>query len=150
MIKVKEQINRINPDKMIVETIHEPLALLELRRNEAKELLLIKGKDVCSFCSIGNPGSFELTLKSLGGHLQKNFSFMDHHVYTPEDIQAISQYCRENKIKTVVTTEKDAVKVEELVSNFGHEIAVYYLKIKATITSGVDEFRERLEHILLR
>ncbi len=149
-IKVKEQLTRINPDKMIVETIHEPLALLEMRRNEAKELLLIKGKDICSFCSIGNPGSFESTLKSLGCHLRKNFSFMDHHVYTPEDIQAISQYCRENKINTVITTEKDAVKVGDLLSNFGHEIAIYYLKIKATITSGEDEFRERLEHILQR
>jgi tetraacyldisaccharide 4'-kinase len=69
----------------------------------------MKGKDVISLSSIGNPESFEKTLESIGLNILKKIRFPDHHWFTIDEIRKIL----ENK-KYVVTTEKDAVRIKNL------------------------------------
>jgi tetraacyldisaccharide 4'-kinase len=148
--QIKSTIKSINPDKIIVETIHDPVALVNMRSQRIYELSFVKRKRITSFCSIGDPKSFENTLKNLDAKLVKNFTFMDHHVYNKNDIRTIVQFCQKQGIHTIVTTQKDAVKLNGLLRVFDEHLPVMYLKIKISIVNGRDEFVERIHHILLR
>lgn len=44
-------------------------------------------------------------------HVMRHFRFEDHHVYAAEDIQRIQQSANELDISTILTTEKDMVKL---------------------------------------
>lgn len=89
-----------------------------------------------------------MTLENLGGRLAKNFSFMDHHVYEAGDIERIVRYCQANGIDTVVTTQKDAVKLEHLLRIFPAFLRLLSLRITISIVKGKEEFFERIDHLL--
>lgn len=60
-------------------------------------------RSVTALAGIGNPERFFNTLKSLGIHF-KTAIFADHHRYSLRDLQSF-------QFSTVITTEKDAVKI---------------------------------------
>jgi tetraacyldisaccharide 4'-kinase len=45
--------------------------------------------------------------------VSENF-FSDHHVFTQEDLERVTQAAREKGADAIVTTEKDAVRLEGL------------------------------------
>ncbi len=143
---IKASLQKINPRAPIVETIHQPVGLDNLRINASVDLDFIKGKDIAAFCSIGTPESFEKTLMNLGGNLSKNFPFIDHHIYTKDELESIVQYCQKKQINTIVTTEKDAVKLTDFLDVFGG-IYILCLRIEINITRGKDAFLERIHNI---
>ncbi|MCX7117475.1 MAG: tetraacyldisaccharide 4'-kinase [Legionellales bacterium] len=74
---------------------------------------------VAAVAGIGHPGRFFTTLKALGLSFRA-YVFPDHHPFQIKDF-AVSE-------KTVVMTEKDAVKCESFATD-----AMYYLPVEATI-----------------
>ena len=148
--RVQEELHSVNPATPIVESIHQPVALVGLRSEAQRDLNFIKGKTIASLNAIGNPDAFHNTLKALGARIQKDFSFIDHHVYTVDDIKRINRTCLEQKIDTLVTTEKDAVKLRKLIDAFEPELNILSLKIKIKFTAGEKEFFDRISHLLQR
>lgn len=67
-----------------------------------------------TFCGIGNPESFTNSLKSHGLDIVENIEFPDHHNYEYEDIKRVIEIAEKNNIQDIITTEKDAIKLEEL------------------------------------
>ncbi|HUR98929.1 MAG TPA: tetraacyldisaccharide 4'-kinase [Pyrinomonadaceae bacterium] len=65
-----------------------------------------------SFCGLGNPKPFLRMLANEGTAITRQFR--DHHRYTQADIQGIENAAREYQCDTLVTTAKDAVKLEGL------------------------------------
>ncbi len=144
---IRERLQSVKSGKDIYETIHEPLELEDLRSGKNMSLALIKEAEVCSFCSIGNPASFQETLVSLGSKVKGHFDFMDHHLYTRTDIQEVNAFCRQNKIKIVVTTQKDAVKLGQITSLFDQSIGVFALTMRIAFTQREGEFLGRIDHL---
>jgi tetraacyldisaccharide 4'-kinase len=70
---------------------------------------------VAAFCAIGNPHSFFNQLEH-NAVLQK--SFPDHHRYTQHDIDGLIEDARRAGARSLVTTAKDAVKLQSL--SFSH------------------------------
>ena len=71
-------------------------------------------------------------------------------MYKKEDLDRINDYCRKNNIDTVISTEKDAVKLQR-VEGIGHraeskEQRVKYLvlKVRLEIIENEDGFYNRL------
>ncbi len=131
----------------IIETQHQPVCLYDLVTDEKMDLEKIKGKDIGIFCSIGNPESFQKTLDKLGANILKHFQFVDHYVYKKEDIEEIVRYCREHHIDTMITTEKDTVKLMHFLDIF-KGIQVLCLQIEIHIVRGKDEIGKIIHSIV--
>lgn len=70
----------------------------------------LRGKRVFAFAGLADDAQFFRSLElPLAGHR----SFPDHHRYTPADIAAIKLAAREARAEAIVTTEKDAVKIDD-------------------------------------
>ena len=116
---IKKKLHSINPDAPVIETVHRPTALLDLCDPSVKESLeFLNGKTVAAFCGIGQPDSFARLLKSLGADVVVFKAFGDHQLYRQEDVLSLLNFCREKKVQTLVTTQKDAVKLTPFLNLF--------------------------------
>ena len=70
--------------------------------------------NVFAFCGIGNPESFFSMLASEGFDIRGYLVFADHHRYTQDDIAEIESDAKASACEVLVTTEKDAVKLDGL------------------------------------
>ena len=64
------------------------------------------------FCALGNPENFYESLKRKGVNLAGEMSFPDHHIYKSEDILEIEKAAENTGSRNLITTAKDAVKLQ--------------------------------------
>jgi tetraacyldisaccharide 4'-kinase len=97
-----------------------------------------KGQKGLIVSGIANPFSFLNILKQTKVDTQNKLIFRDHKHYTFNDIQLIRRRFYSTNSHSVITTEKDAVKL----MNFSKElddIDIFFLKIKFRM-DDVDSF----------
>ena len=137
-----DKLKRINSHALIVESRHEPKGFRRLDpTGELLDLGFLKGKSVAIFSGIGNPDGFRNSICELGIKVAKSFRFPDHHDYTQADILRIIREAKENNLKEMITTQKDAVKIRPLgVQGAG----ILVLEVKLSITKNEAEFNRRL------
>ncbi len=144
----KSKLKIINPHALLVKAIHQPFCLVALKNPKAVfDLTSLNGKAVCSFCSIGDPDSFVKTLSFLNAEVKHNFAFLDHHRYQRVDIEKIVDFCRRQQIATVITTQKDAVKLQPFWELFADSLTVLVLKIKIEIIEGKEDFLNKILNV---
>lgn len=111
-------------------------SLLDLKVQQTAEFF--KGKSLVAIAGIGNPKRFFDTLVEMGLDFYHQ-SFADHHAFTLQDLLPFAG-------KTILMTEKDAVKCEQLLkgvaqydiwvlpvsANIGHELKELVLQKLAT------------------
>ena len=83
-----------------------------------------------AFSAIGQPESFYNFLK-VDYKLIAVMEFEDHHGYDKEDIAKIINFAQEEDIDSIVTTEKDAVKLIDMIKDIELPVKFYALKLKA-------------------
>jgi len=130
---IKDFLNQINPRAAVFQAIHHPIGFYAI--NKPDELLnteLLKNKTVTLFSGIGDPESFENLILNLGMNIGLSFKFRDHYNYTQKDLDKIIQRSQDKNINTVITTEKDAVRIYELRVT-SYELRVLVLRIKLEI-----------------
>ena len=93
---------------------------------------LQKESRIMAFSAIGQPTSFYEFLKK-DYRLIAVMDFEDHHSYEQEDISKIIQFAQEENITSIVTTEKDAVKIIDTIKDVELPVNFYALKLKAYI-----------------
>ena len=69
------------------------------------------------------------SLKSFNLNLIKTRSFPDHHKYKEYDLQKLVKESKELKLK-LITTEKDFIKIKEIVPNISNQIIPLKIKLK--------------------
>jgi tetraacyldisaccharide 4'-kinase len=67
---------------------------------------------VVAFAGLGNPQAFAASLTRCGARVAAFLAFPDHHPYTSADWQAICDTARREGAEALVTTEKDAVRLD--------------------------------------
>jgi len=141
---VKLELARINPDAMIIDSVHNPKDFIMLK-DESGSLGIdtLKGRTVALFCAIGDPDSFKGVVEKLGMNIGVFFRFRDHHRYTQHDLDNIIHEAKRNRIHTLITTEKDAVRIEGLSTEAG-DLEIYVLRIDLKIKDNEQEFDNRL------
>ena len=87
---------------------------------------------VMAFSAIGQSGSFYNFLKR-DYKLTAVLEFEDHHSYDKDDISKIIHFAQEENVDSVVTTEKDAVKLIEIIRDLEMPVKFYALKLRAYI-----------------
>lgn len=91
---------------------HDIVGVHELgtRRPQAQRILV--GEPIGVFSALGKPAVFEDDLANLGANIVLTKRFPDHHAYTAGDVAALVAEAAAAGAQRLVTTEKDAVKVE--------------------------------------
>ncbi|MCD7878556.1 MAG: tetraacyldisaccharide 4'-kinase [Candidatus Gastranaerophilales bacterium] len=94
--------------------------------------ILQKGTKIMAFSAIGQPEGFYDFLKH-DYNLIAVLDFEDHHNYESDDISKIIHFAQEENIDSIVTTEKDAVKLTDYIKGMELPVKIYALKLKAYI-----------------
>jgi tetraacyldisaccharide 4'-kinase len=118
---LEDTIRRYQPDVPVVRAVHEPAGFTDLRGNPVE---LSAGSRLGCFCGIARPDAFAETLAGAGYTPVSRLVFDDHHVYDVEDVKAIGEWVRGERLDAVVTTEKDAVKLAELEAQWPVRVVV--------------------------
>jgi tetraacyldisaccharide 4'-kinase len=103
-----------------------PSTTYDIKDNEK----IIEGTNVIAFCAIGQPKEFYDFVNSQYV-LKETISFPDHHAYDQDDIQKIVDIAKKNNVNTIITTEKDAVKIKYMIANSTSEYKFFALKLVA-------------------
>jgi len=140
---LSSKLKGINPEALIVESHYKSAGLIDVFSSEALPGDALKGKNVIGFCAIGDPASFETSLKDTGARILGFLSYLDHHAYQKEDIQHIMEACRSKEAGILVTTHKDAVKLKGFKEEF-KGVRLIYLPIQLEVTKGADEFYQKV------
>jgi tetraacyldisaccharide 4'-kinase len=91
-----------------------------------------------AFCGIGNPEAFRATLEGTGCRLAFFRLYSDHERYTQDQVRSIQERARRAGCGAIVTTEKDAVKIERLLPADA-DVPLYALQVEMKFTAGSAE-----------
>lgn len=138
---LRDVLGTISGGRPVIESAHRPVAVRALRSKKRSDVAWLKGRSLYAFCAIGNPEAFRRTLEAAGAKVEKFVAFEDHHRYTPLEVRRINAEAQEFMVEALVTTEKDASKLDPA----AFERPLSALRIELEIVRGDD----RLESALL-
>lgn len=102
--EIREELRRVAPRVPTAAAVHKARHVWDPRKLERLPLARLKGREVVALSALGDPGSFERLLASLGARIAQSWRYPDHHVYTPVEARSLEN-ARGNR--AVVTTFKD-------------------------------------------
>jgi len=129
---------------------HRPVGLRPVgppQGAEAPRLGELAGGVWGAFCGLGNPEAFRLTLRRLGADIVQFTAFPDHHHYRPAELARLMGAAAEAGCRGLLTTEKDAVKLEGLVPRVP-PVPLFALCVRMELTEGREALESRLFSVL--
>ncbi len=111
---IADEIKKIAPGKTIIEAVHKPKHLFDISTGGERELAFIADKKGCILSAICDASYFKHTVEMSRVHIGLEFAFPDHYPYRMRDLDRIFKECKRENIDTIITTEKDAVKLKSL------------------------------------
>ena len=131
---IKQKLKRVNSEALVIESKHKLLYLTEMDKEDKIPVSDLKDRKVVLLCSIADPGSFKKSVVGLGANIKNDFFFLDHHQYLEKEIDNVLEYCSSQGITDIITTEKDAVRLQALgMKDFkGCRVLVLYITLKIT------------------
>lgn len=144
--ELEAEIRRHNTTAEIVACAHRPREFVEVDGPGRFPLDHLKGKRVMAFSGIATPERFEATLRDVGVNLVANRRFLDHHAFAEEDLDEILERALRAKADYIVTTEKDAVRLQ---TEFHPSIPLLYIRLDVDVLGGNEGFNSAIERICL-
>ena len=113
------------------------------------------GQSVLLVSGLGNNAQFRKSIEKRGIKVVKHFCYSDHFPYREEDIYEIYLYAKKEKVKTVLTTQKDGVKIEPLLARLNgaeyEQDGVKYFSASLSVSfpqqEGYDDETELIKRI---
>ncbi len=134
--ELRTWLSRLKPGVPIIECSFQARQLRPLTEDgETLAAEDLSGKRVGAFAALAAPRGFGRTLRAQGATVAYSRRFRDHHLYTAADLATVVAEAGAAGAEILVTTEKDAVKLEELPAP---EIPLYCLTIEAEVEGGED------------
>jgi tetraacyldisaccharide 4'-kinase len=102
---------------------------------------------VAAFCGIAHPGQFFEGLESAGVRLAARIAFGDHHRYSETDLKRVVTAAHTAAATTLLTTEKDRVRLGSLAENFSTSVSIRTVPLRIGIENeaeGIDELVRRI------
>ncbi len=90
----------------------KPSRITLLDDGQSTDLAELRDTKIFAISSVANPSSFEQTLSIAGATIAGTDYLPDHHIYDDADITRISARAVECGADLIMTTEKDAVKLQ--------------------------------------
>jgi tetraacyldisaccharide 4'-kinase len=130
----RKDIHRANPRAPLLEAVHKPDLLLEVKTQTKRRCDHLKGRPVSSLCGLASPRQFEDCLERNGATIAQRWRYPDHHRYTKRELVSIGRLLAGLPL---VTTFKDLVKFpadwRDMLTG-----EVYALSISLEIIKGQD------------
>ena len=137
--------------KQVCQTCHQPTRLYQLSTGEECVLYLLNGQHILAVCGIGNPEAFAGTLRQFEPKAVELLAFPDHHRYSLADLNAITARARDIGANIVVTTEKDAQKLEAFAAttefSLPESVQFFVLEIELKIRTNPEALKKRLHQV---
>ncbi len=146
---LQSDVTRQNPSAVIAHAIHQPVDFWDHRQQSAVPLANLKGRKAVAFCGLGNPQSFFKTLGDVGVEVVDTQSYRDHYVYRLGDVLALSDRARKMGAQLLLSTEKDAVKLESFYEAWAG-LDLLILRIKLRFIHGQEFIDQRISHLFKR
>ena len=109
---VQKQVAKLAPGVPVFTADLTPTGLRALAGKIEYPLAWLQGQKVAALSALGNPAAFEAMLETLGANVLARFRFRDHKQITDAELVRICQEAKSSNVEAVVTTEKDAVKLD--------------------------------------
>jgi tetraacyldisaccharide 4'-kinase len=163
ILRTKNFLNLINPKAEIFEAVYKPIGFCPVRDYSAtrKEkgvssgvceitggllnIDALRGKTVTAVSGIADPDSFEHSLGSLGINIGLFFRFPDHFAYRKQVMNDILKKTQEINITTIITTEKDLVRMQ--LETLSTKIKIFALRIELKVTTDEKKFFDRISGV---
>lgn len=116
--------------------------------NTAESPAGLRGKKVCAFSGIAQPGSFKKLLRDAGANVLSFIEFPDHYVYNRNDLDAMEKHFATLGAEGWITTEKDAMRLTPY-PDFADRILILRveMEIQPSTPSFEDFIAERLQKV---
>ena len=115
-----------------------------IKSNEIRNIESFENLKAVAFAGLGNPVKFEKSLRESGIDIIDFVSFPDHHHYSTNDINQLIKRARhlrplgrEHNAKCLITTYKDAVKIDSF-DFAGFDVYSAMLELSIADSSGAD------------
>jgi tetraacyldisaccharide 4'-kinase len=135
--ELRTWLGRIRPGMPLIECAFRPRQLRGLTEAVPESLApeALSGRRVAAFAALAEPRSFGRTLRTLGAEVVYSRRFPDHHRYAPSDLVEVAAGAAAARADLLITTEKDAVKLEDLPAP---DLPLHCLTIEAELERGED------------
>lgn len=137
-----ERIKKHVGNKPLFHSSYRAVGFIDVRNGRMYEPKDFQGQISLAVCGIAFPHSFFHALDSVGISHEHRLIFADHKRYSIEEVQRIRKEFYAKNCYSVVTTQKDAVKLMQFKQELD-DIDIYYLKIEVVIEEEA-EFEEYL------
>jgi tetraacyldisaccharide 4'-kinase len=115
--------------KKIFTAKYKAISFVDIKKKDEFSLQEFKGQKSLVVSGIANPVSFLNVLSQNNVDTSNKIIFRDHKDYTLKEVQRIRKEFYSTNSHSVVTTEKDAVKLMNFTKELD-DIDIFYLKIK--------------------
>jgi len=115
-------------------------SLLNLNDGEIFDVKKLQDQPVAAFSGIANPNDFRKLLEKSGARVVCYHPFPDHHEYTLADLKHIEDSAQKSGAKFILTTEKDAVKI----NSSSITIPLYKVALEMEILEGREMFNQHV------
>ena len=143
---IRRKLLNLAPKALFAEAVHEPVELQPLHGGPNHPAEWLRGRRVFAFCGIGNPQAFLLTLRGLDADVVGAACFADHHHYDVGDLARIWVRAREAHADTLITTQKDAVKISYCPSG---PPTAFALGVQMDVIAGGSELRAAIRRVVM-
>lgn len=113
----------IDDDALVTHVVIEPTTSSSTDGSTSRPIadVIPRGERVIMVSGIANPERFRATVAQLGIDVATILEYGDHHDYTKRDVMSVITAARAVDTTTVITTEKDAVKLDAYRLSFDTE-----------------------------
>jgi tetraacyldisaccharide 4'-kinase len=141
-VALKGQVSALHPGRPVYYSRHVPREVWSYPAGESRPWSELKGRRVLAFCGLGQPESFQHSLKTLGVELAGLRLFRDHQVYREKEKQHLREEAAALQA-ALLTTEKDALKLGVWPAG-GPELLVLRIRVEIPDPNFWDELENRI------
>ncbi len=114
---LKIRLHDLVPGKPVFLSRNIPVGIRTLRSREPGPVTAWRKRPLFAFCGLALPESFFEILEQNHLSVTGTMVFRDHHPYSAGDLMEIYRSAEKSGAHALITTAKDAVKLEELLQN---------------------------------
>lgn len=112
--EARDLLRDVRPGLPLFEAHYVARDLVDISSRQAAPINRLEGSRYLAFCGLARPDRFRTTLTSLLGECVHFEAFPDHHSYERGDLSGLFGELQRQRGDFLVTTEKDAVKLQSL------------------------------------
>lgn len=132
ILEIPSDIRKYFDGKLIFTAHYKAISFVDVMKHTEYDLKDFEGQHSLVVSGIANPYSFLNILRQTNVNTTNKMVFRDHKDYTLKEVQQIRKQFYATNSFSVVTTQKDAVKLSKFAREFD-DIDVFYLKIEMEV-----------------